>query len=141
MYREHQSPAGNPAGDYIIKANKHLFLYCDMEIGSYDHISTTNKIGGYGISSAKDGVIHIKDISLVNTTNEFITEPNGDTTLLICGNSGKIVGWNGAFPIYGKLWEIRLTSGENLTFNYQKFLHYDDRFETIKKIIIDAVVY
>lgn len=128
MYREHQSPAGNPAGDYIIKGKNRLFLYCD-------------KTGGYGISSAKDGVIHIKDISLVNTTNEFITELNGDSTLLICGNSGEIVGWNGVFPIYGKLWEIRLTSGENLTFNYQKFLHYDDRFETIKKIIIDAVVY
>jgi hypothetical protein len=60
---------------------------------------------------------------------------------LICGNSGEIVGWNGAFPIYGKLWEIRLTSGENLTFSYHKFSHYDDRFEMIKKIIIDAFVY
>jgi len=130
MYREHQSPVGNPAGDYIIKGKNRLFLYCD------------DKTGGYGISSAKDGIIYVKDISLVNTTNEFITELNGDTTLLICGNSGEIIGWNGAFPIYGKLWEIRLTSHDNtLIFNYQKFSHYDDRFETIKKAIINAIVY
>ena len=123
MYREHQSPAGNPASDYIIKGKNRLFLYYD------------EKTGGYGISSAKDGIIHVKDISLVNTTNEFITESNGDSTLLI-------VGWNGVFPIYGKLWEIQLISHDNtLIFNYQKFSHYDDRFEMIKKAIINAVVY
>jgi hypothetical protein len=130
MYREYLSPAGNPAGDYIIKGKNRLFQYYD------------EKTGGYGISSAKDGIIYVKDISLVNTTNEFITELNGDSTLLICGNSGEIVGWNGVFPIYGKLWEIQLISHDNtLIFNYQKFSHYDDRFETIKKSIINAVVY